>query len=314
MFSKALFIDFKENDIEAKYFSRIKNLFQFCEFISGDDPKLKTSLKDTEIIFARIFTKIDKEVIDAAPNLKYIGVLSTAFNAVDANYARQKNIPVCNLGGYSTEAVSEFFFATLFEQVRELERAKQQARNEDYSFDKFLGWELRNRTLGVVGAGKIGSRTAEIGLGIGLKVIYYDRNNKPDLDKRGAVQTDLNSVLSQSDFVSLNLALNTETEGIISKDKISLLKKNCIFISLSPPPLIDQEAIMEKAGKGDITFIFDHSDDISPELAKKFLGTKNCLVYPPTAFRTEEANTARWETFVSNIENFANNSPQNVVN
>jgi len=71
---------------------------------------------------------------------------------------------------------------------------------------------------------------------------------------------------------------------------------------------------MEKAGRGDIIFIFDHPDDISADLAKKFLGTKNCVVYPPTAFRTEEANTARWETFVSNIENFIAGKPQHVVN
>ena len=70
----------------------------------------------------------------------------------------------------------------------------------------------------------------------------------------------------------------------------------------------------EKAGKEDITFIFDHSDDISADLTKRFLETKNCVVYPPTAFRTEEANIARWETFVSNIDNFAAGKPQNVVN
>lgn len=313
MFSKALFVDFKEGDIEPKYFDRIKKLFKSYEFILRDSPKLKDFLKDTDVIFAKIFTKIDKEVIDAAPNLKYIGVLSTAFDAIDSKYARQKNVSVCNLGGYSTEAVAEFFFAVLFEQIRELERAKQQARKEDYSFDKFMGLELKDKTLGVVGAGKIGSRIAEIGLGIGLKVIYFARSNKPTLDKRGARRGELGEVLSQSDFVSLNLVLNNETKGMIDKEKIGLLKKGCIFISLAPPPLIDQEAIMEKAGKGDITFIFDHSDDISADLAKKFLQTKNCAVYPPTAFRTEEANTARWETFVSNIENFVVGKPQNVV-
>ena len=71
---------------------------------------------------------------------------------------------------------------------------------------------------------------------------------------------------------------------------------------------------MEKAGKGEATFIFDHSDDIDPSLAKRFLATPNCIVYPPVAFRTNEANTARWETFTSNIEKFAQNAPQNVVN
>lgn len=314
MFSKALFIDFKESDIGANYFDRVKKLFESYEFVLRDNPKLTDSLKNTDVIFAKIFTKIDKGVIDATPNLKYIGVLSTAFDAIDAKYARQKNVSVCNLGGYSTEAVSEFFFASLFEQVRELERAKQQARQKDYSFDKFMGLELRGKTLGVVGAGKIGSRIVEIGLGMGMKLIYFARSNKLALDKRRAERKELDEVLSQSDFVSLNLALNKETEGIISKEKVSLLKKGCIFISLAPPLLIDQEAMMEKAGKGDITFIFDHSDDIDPALAKRFLATKNCIVYPPTAFRTEEANTARWETLVSNIENFIAGKPQNVVN
>lgn len=314
MFLKALFIDFKENDIEPKLFDKIKKLFKTYEFILRDDSKLTNCLKDTDVIFAKIFTKIDKEIIDIAPNLKYIGVLSTAFDAVDAKYARQKNISVCNLGGYSTGAVSEFFFATLFEQIRELERAKQQARQEDYSLDTFMGVELKDRTLGIIGAGKIGSRIAEIGLGIGMRVIYFSRSNKPALDERRAKRGELNEVLSQSDFVSLNLSLNKETEKIISKEKIDLLKIGCVFISLSPPPLIDQEAMMQKAGKGDVTFIFDHSDDLSVELAKRFLGTKNCIVYPPIAFRTKESNTARWETFVSNIEKFAQNKPQNVVN
>lgn len=314
MLSKALFVDFKEGDIEPKYFDRIKQLFNSTEFISRDNPKLLTSLKDTDAVLVKISTKVDKEFIDACPKLKYVGVCSTAFDAIDAKYARSKNIDVCNLDGYSTGAVSEFFFAALFEQARELERAKLQARKEDYSFDKFLGMELQNRVLGVVGAGKIGSRIAQIGLGIGMKVVYFSKTSKPEIEKLGAKKMELDDVLSQSDFVSLNLALNAETKGIINRDKINLLKKGCIFISLAPPSLIDQEVMMEKAGKGDITFIFDHSDDIEASLAKRFLETKNCIVYPPTAFRTEEANIARWETFVGNTENFVKGKPQNVVN
>ena len=120
--------------------------------------------------------------------------------------------------------------------------------------------------------------------------------------------------MSESDFISLNTVFNKETEGIINKDKISLLKRNCVFINLAPPKLIDQEAMLEKAAKREITFIFDNSDDIELSLAKRFLKTKNCIVYPPVAFRTKEANTARWETFVSNIENFLKGKPQNVVN
>jgi glycerate dehydrogenase len=314
MYNKSLFIDFEEGSIESKYADKITKLFSTHEYITKDNPKLIESLKDTDAIFCTISTVIDKEIIDASPNLKYIGVCSTAFNAIDAKYAKEKGIAVCNLGGYSTEAVSEFFFAALFEQARELERAKIQARKEDFSFDKFMGIELRGKTLGVVGAGQIGSRIAEIGLGIGMKVIYSSRTDKPGIDSKGAIKMEIDEVLKNSDFVGLGLALNKETVGMINRDRINMLKTGCIFISLTPPTLIDQEAMIGRANSGDVVFIFDHSDDIDLELAKKYLDTPNCIVYPPVAFRTTEANTARWETFVSNIEKFVDGVPQNVVN
>jgi len=314
MFTKALFIDFKPEGIEKKYFNRMAAFFKKTEFISRDNPALFKKLQDTEAIFCQISTKIDKSIIDASPKLKYVGVCSTAFDAIDAVYAKSKKIAVCNLGGYSTEAVAEFFFAALLEKARDLEKAKLQARKEDFSFSKFMGLELKDKVLGVIGAGKIGSRVATIGLGFGMKVIYFSRKNKPLIEKPGAEKKELNYILKQSDYISLNLIFNKKTKGIINKNRINLIKKGCVFINLAPPSLIDQEAMMKKASKGDITFIFDHSDDIDPKLARRFLNSKNCIVYPPVAFRTTEANINRWETFVSNIENFAKGKPQNKVN
>lgn len=314
MLSKVVLIDQKEGAIPSPYFKRLKKLFKKNVFILRDDKKIYDTVADADAFLVTISTKVDKKLIDAAKKVKYIGVGSTAFDAIDVKYARSKNIPVCNLGGYSTEAVAEFFFAALFEYARELEKAKNQAKKEDYSFAKFMGMELRNRVLGVIGAGKIGSRVAQIGLGIGMKVVYLSRKNKIELDKRGAKKKKLEDILSLSDFISLNLALNKETKNIINKHKINLLKKGSILINLAPPTLIDNEAILKKAQKGDVIYMFDHSDDMEPGLVKKFLNTKNCVVYPPVAFRTSEANTARWETFVSNIEQFVKGRLQNKVN
>jgi glycerate dehydrogenase len=311
---KAVFVDYKESDIPQAYLKRVTKLFKTSKFMARDDKNLLGELKDTEAIFAKISTKIDKEIINSAPKLKYVGVLSTAFDAIDAKLARTKGVSVCNLGGYSTEAVAEFAVATLMERSRLLEESKDQARKEDYSFDKFMCKEVKGRVLGVVGAGKIGSRVAEMALGLGMKVLYFSRKNKPVIEKLGAKKASLDKILSESEFISLNLILNKETEGIINASKIKLLKKGCIFISLAPPKLIDQQAMMKSAASGNLTFIFDHSDDIDASLAKKFLQTKNCVVYPPIAFRTEEANTARLETFASNIEGFIKGRPQNVVN
>ncbi len=314
MYSKALFIDFQKEGLPENYFRRISNLFNTTKFINSGDKKLLSELKDTEVVFAKISTKIDKQFIDAAPKLKYIGVFSTAFDAIDAKYARSKGITVCNLGGYSTEAVAEFAIAVLFEHVRELERAKIQARKMDFSFANFMGKDLRGRTLGVVGAGRIGARIAEMGLGIGMKVVYFSREAKPLIEKLGAEKESLDTLLSQSNFIALSLALNKETEGIINKERVDSLQKGAVLINVAPPKLVDSEAVLERANKGEITFIFDHSDDIDLSLAKRFLKSKNCIVYPPVAFRTEEANINRLETFASNIESFSKRKPQNAVN
>jgi phosphoglycerate dehydrogenase-like enzyme len=314
MFTKALFVNIEREMIPEMYFSRLTKLFKQHEFIRSDDPKFLTSLADTDLLFTRIENTIDTKIIDAAPNLQYIGLLGTSFDGVDLAYARSKHITVCNLGGYSTESVAEFFFAALFEYARSLARAQQNVAAANLSPDSFKGFALKGKTLGVIGAGRIGSRTAEMGLGIGMNVVYFDRNDKPHLDKLGAQRTTLDTVLAKSDCLSLNLALNTETEGILNKDKIALMKQGCIFINLAPRRLIDQDAVLARAQAGEITFISYLSYDTKPEQLKKFIGIPHCVVYPPIMVRTQETQTARWETFVSNVENFVAGKPQNKVN
>jgi len=309
---KAIFIDYKSDELKDEVFQRIAKNFDQTEFAMRDDGDILDKVKDADAFFVKIFTKVDKQLIDAAAELKFVDVCSTAYDAIDVKYAREKGIDVCNLGGYSTEAVAEFFFAALMEQVRELEKAKNRARKEDFGFQDFMGLELKNKTLGVVGAGAIGSRVAQIGLGFGMKVLYFSRESKAEIDQMGAQKVELDEVLSKSDFISLNLALNEETKGIISEDKISLIKQGGIFISLAPPHLIDEHAMMAAAKSGKLAFIFDHSDDT--QLAKEFLATPNCITYPPVAFRTKQADVNRWEAFAGNIEKFIEGEPQNVVN
>src|SRR4030042_3639868 len=129
MITKAVFIDFSKKDIPPQYLARLQKLFKLVVFVTRDDYGFLKAISDAEVILAKIFTKMDKEVISTASKLKYIGVLSTAYDAIDAQYARSKDITVCNLGGYSTEGVAEFFFAALFEAARDLEKAKLQARS-----------------------------------------------------------------------------------------------------------------------------------------------------------------------------------------
>jgi len=314
MFSKALFIDFNQEDVPVSVLDRLKQAISDYEFVSADNLMNSGILTTADIIFCKIFTKIGNSIIDAASNLKYIGVLATSFDKIDIEYAKQKGIVVCNLGGYSTEAVAEFVFAVLFEHIRDLERAKQQARTGDYTFDRFIGRELKSKTLGIIGTGRIGSRVAEIGLGMGMKVIYFNRNDKPTINQQGAVKKELDEILSQSDIISLNLALNDQTERIINRNKVNLLKPGCIFVNTAPTKLVDMEAVADRAEKGEIVCILDHVDMLDVDSANASLKTPNIIIYPPIGFRTREADAARWEIFISNVEQFAAGHPQNVIN
>src|SRR3989344_1469710 len=241
MFTKALIVDISIK-IPDQYMRRVKKLFKHVEAVSSSDPNFKTKLADVDAIFCNISTRISKEIIDIAPKLKYIGTLSTAYDGVDANYARTKKVAVTNLGGYSTEAVAEWIFAALFEHMRELERAKQQARAGDYSFVSFIGAELAGKILGFIGAGKIGSRVAEIGLGIGMKVQYFSLHKKPNLEKRGIKKVALEKLLKTSDVISLNVVQSKNTDGMIGKAQLALMKHGAIFVNTAGARPIDWKA------------------------------------------------------------------------
>jgi glycerate dehydrogenase len=315
MFTKGLVVDIDQEKFWQPYLSRMKKQFQVLEFVSFKDRDFQEKLKDADAILCMITTPITKEVIDAAPKLRYIGVRSTSFAAIDTTYARAKGITVCNLGSYSTNAVAEFTIAALWEAARNLETSKQRARSGEITLGVSTdGIELRGKTLGVIGAGNIGSRVAEIGLGIGMKVLYSSRHDKPELNKKGARRAELDEILKTSDCISLNLLSSPETKGMISKEKISLLKKGCIFVSPSPHDLIDSETMRQKAQSGDIKFVFDHAYEIPKEEQQKFVNTPNCYVYAPIAIDTPETMITLRETFAANVEKFLEGKPQNVVN
>jgi lactate dehydrogenase-like 2-hydroxyacid dehydrogenase len=238
MFNKVVLIDFKDGDIPQEYFERLKNSMKAFVMVSRDSAL--NEIKDADAILVTISTKVDRELIDAAPELKYIGVCATAFDAVDTQYAREKNIDVCNLGGYSTEAVAEFAVAALLEQIRSLRKAQEQAKEEDYSFSNFMGEELKSKTLGVIGAGQIGGRIAEIASGFGMNIKYFSRTEKTKLDSLGAKKSELDDILQSSDYIALALSLNDQTRGILSKEKLAIIRKGCVLVNIAPMELLDK--------------------------------------------------------------------------
>ena len=312
-FKKILLINIPEQSLGEEYWKRIDKLSSQRVSLPKDDPKILKELKDTECLLVSFGLVVDKNMINAAPNLKYIGVLATAFGKIDIDYAKKKKVVVCNLAGYSTESVAEFSIAAILETIRGLEEGKKRARSGKYDETGILAWEVKDKIFGVIGLGSIGRRVAEIAQGFGADTRYWSKNRKKDAEKRGIRYESLDSLIQKADFLSINLAQNKDTEGIFNKTRFDNVKEGGVIVNTAPMELVDLDGLMQRLKKGDITFILDHSDEMNEEDLKKISKFESCIVYPPMAYITKEAAINRREMFTSNIENFLKGKPQNTV-
>ncbi|MFI5412735.1 MAG: 2-hydroxyacid dehydrogenase [Candidatus Micrarchaeales archaeon] len=273
-------------------------------------------LADADALFVGFGVKIGKNIIDSAPRLKYIGVYATAFGSIDINYAKSKNIAVCNVGGYSTEAVSEFVFATLLESMRNIGRARKRISENDINFipeELAKNRELKDKVFGVLGTGKIGSRVAQIALGFGCNVLYWSRNRKKELESKGIKYEDADSIISKADILTLHFSVNDDTKNFLNSTRIKNIKNGAILIStVGWDDLIDINALEERLKKNDITFIIEANEDSGAHV-KRFSKYSNCIMYPPVTL-TAESLVLRQQIFVDNVANFLKDKPTNKVN
>lgn len=175
---------------------------------------------DAKYIFTNK-TKISREVMEACPQLRFIGMLSTGYDVVDIEAAKERGIPVCNVPSYGTDSVAQFVFALLLEichHVGEHNRAVQEGRwsdSPDYTFWDYPLIELAGKTMGIIGMGRIGSRTAEIARAFGMKVLAYNRSES-DRGRELAEYVTFERLLAESDVISLHVPAFPETKHIIN--------------------------------------------------------------------------------------------------
>ncbi len=216
-YKKAVLIEIAESDLDEKYWGELDKLVDSRVHLDRNDPELFRQLADCDCLLLGFQIDVQQDVIDAAPGLKYIGALATAYGTINIAYAASKGIPVCNLAGYSTEAVAEFTLAAILFQIRSIEEGLHRARQGNYDFAGIKAKELKNSNFGVIGLGNIGKRVAELAAGFGAKVSYWSREEK-DVPFQ---YRELDELLSVSDYISVNVAETPETVGLLNATNLS---------------------------------------------------------------------------------------------
>lgn len=284
--------------------------------------------KDAEIISVFVGSKIDFGVISAFLNLKLITTRSTGFDHIDLAAAKAKNIKVGYVPGYGDNTVAEFAFGLILTLSRKIYKAYDRIREtSSFSLDGLRGFDLKGKTIGIVGTGRIGCEMIKIANGFGMNVLAYDAFPKEELCAQlGFKYVSFDELLAQSDIVSLHVPYAKETHHLINSQNIGKLKKSALLINTSRGPVVETEALVKALNEGILggagldvleeegviqderqLVLYGHPEEhnLKTVLANHVLiDMPNVVITPHNAFNTKEALQRILDTDIENIKEF----------
>ncbi len=275
--------------------------------------------KGAEIVLTNK-TQLGRDCIARLPDLRYIGVLATGYDVVDAAAARERGIPVTNVPTYGTRSVAQMVFAHLLNLTQHVAYHAQTvcegrwAASQDWTYWDYPLIELEGLTMGVVGLGRIGQATARLAQAFGMEVMAYDVS----LDEApvpGVDLVDLETLLRQSDVVSLHVPLTPETEGLMNAERLALMKRTAFLINTSRGAVIVADDLADALHSGRLG---GAGLDVLPEEPalpdSPLVCAPNTYVTPHISWATRAARSRLLETAVDNVRAFLEGRPKNVVN
>ncbi len=253
------------------------------------------------------------EVIRACPNLKFIDIAFTGVDHVALDAARERGIAVSNASGYSNEAVAELVLGMVLSLARNLRPVEDRCRGGQTK-EGLVGWEIQGKTVGIVGLGNIGSRTAELFHAFGAKILACSatvHENAPFYVE----QVSLEELLHTSDIVVLHVPLNDSTRGMIDREKLARMKSTALLINVARGPVVVERDLAEALRNGTIAGagidVFDREPPLDPE--NPLLQAPNTLVTPHVAFATRESMRLRAEIVFQNLADWMAGDQSNAV-
>lgn len=286
---------------------------EFAAYERDLSPKIQIErAKDADILIIANMP-LSGEVIRNCPNLKFINVAFTGVDHVDLEAAKENHIAVSNASGYSNESVAELALCMMLSLLRNVPQVEERCR-QGSTKDGLVGRELKGKTVGIIGVGAIGTRTAQLCQAFGCKIIGYRRHPEKN-PVEGITYVSLEELLRQSDIVSVHCPQTSETIGMINKERLSLMKPSAILINAARGPIVDSNALADALNEGRIAGagidVFENEPPLNTD--HPLLHSKNTMVTPHVAFASEESMLARAEIVFKNIQAWINGEQENII-
>lgn len=314
-----------------------------CDLLGVEAPAVREKLQDVpddmvaDLTVASVFigSRIDAEQLQRMPRLKLVCTRSTGYNHIDLDACRERGVTVCNVPAYGEHTVAEHTFGLMLALSRKLIKAYERTRRGDFSLDGLLGFDLLDKTLGVVGAGAIGLRVIRIGVAVGMRVLAYDvKPHQLLAEVLGFEYCDLDRLLAESDIVSLHVPLLPATRHMINRETIAKMKRGALLINTARGELVDTDALLEALSSGHLggagLDVIEGEERIGDEAQMALRGAPredlalaveryallsrdDVVITPHMAFYSREALERLMAVTCENITDFLRGEPQNVV-
>ena len=263
-------------------------------------------------------TPITAKLLDQCPDLRLICVQATGYNVVDCDAARKRGITVCNVPAYGTNAVTQFTFSLLLEICNRVGHHDDAVHTGRWSTcGNFCFWdtpqmELYGKTLGIIGYGSIGQSVGRVAKAFGMQVLAYSRTQKPEFQDDYA---DLDTVLAQSDIITLHCPMTPETDRIINKDTIAKMKDGAILINTGRGQLVDEQAAADALTSGKLRAMAADVVSVEPIAPDNpLLSAPNCILTPHMAWTPVEARQRIIHITADSIRGYLSGNIVNAVN
>lgn len=286
---------------------------EFRAYEKDTDPQVQIERAQDADVIMLANMPLSGQVIRSCPSLKFIDVAFTGVDHVDLETAKERGIAVSNASGYSNESVAELVLGTAITLLRRIRETERRCR-EGGTKDGLVGGELRGRTVGIIGYGAIGSRTAELFHAFGCRILAYSRHEKENIPDY-VNWVSLEDLIRQSDLISLHCPLTPETRGLMNEERISRMKKDAVLINMARGLVVDSNALARALNEGLIAGaavdVFETEPPIAPD--HPLLEAKNCLVTPHIAFASQESMKLRADIVFDSLRKWLEGGQINTI-